>query len=81
MFLFILKDDCDKKFEYFSSSWFQPLKINISPIFLYMFMYKMNDCYVYKKSGQKVDIKPSNVCQEIFGNENQTVFLNSILTP
>jgi hypothetical protein len=42
----------------------------------------MNDCYVYKKkSDQKVDIKPSNVCQEIFDNENQTEFLKLNFNP
>jgi hypothetical protein len=34
-----------------------------------------------KKSGQKVDIKPSNRCQEIFGNENQTVFFKLNFNP
>jgi hypothetical protein len=34
-----------------------------------------------KKSGQKVDFKPSNVCQEIFGNENQTVFFKLNFNP
>ncbi len=34
-----------------------------------------------KKTDQKVDIKPSNVCQEIFDNENQTEFFNLNFNP
>ncbi len=34
-----------------------------------------------KKSDQKVDIKPSNVCQEIFDNENQTEFFKLNFNP
>jgi hypothetical protein len=32
-------------------------------------------------SGQKVDIKPLNVCQEIFANEDQTVFFKLNFNP
>jgi hypothetical protein len=34
-----------------------------------------------KKSGKKIDIKPSNVCQEIFSNEDQTVFFKPNFNP
>jgi hypothetical protein len=34
-----------------------------------------------KRSGQKIDIKPSNVCQEIFGNKDQTVFFKPNFNP
>ncbi len=60
---------------------FNPLKLTFLRFFLNVHVQKWMIFMFIKKSGQKVDIKPSNVCQKIFCNENQTVFLNSILTP
>jgi hypothetical protein len=60
---------------------FNPLKLIFLRFFLDVHVQKWMIVMFIKKSGQKVDIKPSNVCQEIFGNENQTVFFKLNFNP
>ncbi len=70
-----------KKLNIFLQVDFNPWKLPFLRFF-WMFMYK-NEwllCFL-KKSDQKVDIKPSNVCQEFFDNENQAEFFKLNFNP
>jgi hypothetical protein len=58
---------------------FNPLTLVLIK-FLGMLLYKIKNFHILKKSGQKVDMKPLNVHQKIFGDENQAIFLKLILT-
>ncbi len=65
VFLFTLKDDCNKNQKIFFPNQFWPLKIKISPIFILFFC--TQNCKVlmfyFIDFGQKVDIYPSNLHQ------------------